>query len=69
MTTKLTTTTRKPTAVVNTVKYSLNTNSKKFHETSCGSAKQIKVVNRAESTASREELIRAGYVPCKNCDP
>lgn len=67
---KQTTTTTKPTStVVNTVLYILNTNTKKFHESSCGSAKKIKEENRAESHLSREELINAGYSPCKNCDP
>ena len=68
-TTKVTTTTTKPTTVVNRVKYILNTNTKKFHETSCGSAQKIKDENRLESGKSREELIEDGYSPCKNCDP
>lgn len=68
-TTKLTTTTTKPTTVVNRVIYILNTNTKKFHEVSCGSAQKIKDENRLASSQSRDEIIADGYVPCKNCDP
>lgn len=49
--------------------YVLNTNTKKFHYPSCGSAKKIALKNRKEATCSREELIEDGYEPCGNCDP
>lgn len=49
--------------------YVLNTSSKKFHYSDCGSAKQISDKNREESTLSRDELIAQGYSPCGNCDP
>ena len=49
--------------------YVLNTNSKKFHEPDCGSAKRISSKNRKDYHGSREDLIEDGYEPCKNCDP
>lgn len=49
--------------------YVLNTNSRKFHYPSCGSAKKIKDSNRQEYTGTRDELIDMGYNPCGNCDP
>ena len=49
--------------------YVLNTNTKKFHYPSCGSAKRIAEKNYAESNESRDELIDRGYSPCGNCDP
>ena len=49
--------------------YILNTNTKKFHYPSCGSAAKIKDSNRQETTKSREQLIAEGYSPCGNCDP
>ena len=50
-------------------KYVLNTNTKKFHYPSCGSAGRIAAKNYAESNESRESLIAQGYSPCGNCDP
>lgn len=50
-------------------KYILNTNTKKFHYPSCGSAGRIAAKNYGESNESREELITQGYSPCGNCDP
>ena len=49
--------------------YVLNTNTKKFHKPDCGSVKQIKEKNYAESTKSRDEIINMGYEPCKRCNP
>lgn len=49
--------------------YILNTNSKKFHQPDCGSAKRISAKNRKDYYGSREELIEDGYDPCGNCDP
>lgn len=50
-------------------KYVLNTNSKKFHYPTCGSAGRISAKNYAESNESRDSLIAQGYSPCGNCDP
>ena len=50
-------------------KYILNTNTKKFHYPSCGSAGRIAAKNYGESNESREQLIAHGYSPCGNCDP
>lgn len=49
--------------------YVLNTNSKKFHYTSCSSAEQISERNRKEVNSTRDELIAQGYSPCGRCDP
>lgn len=49
--------------------YVLNTNSKKFHHTSCKSVKKIAAHNRSEYTGTRDELIAMGYSPCGNCHP
>ena len=50
-------------------KYILNTSSKKFHRSDCGSVAQMSDKNKQESDKSREELIEQGYEPCKNCNP
>lgn len=49
--------------------YILNTNTRKFHETYCSKANNIKSGNRAEFTGTREELIQRGYEPCAVCNP
>ncbi len=49
--------------------YVLNKNSKKFHETWCDSADDIKPKNRKEFVGTREEVIQMGYQPCKRCNP
>lgn len=49
--------------------YVLNTNTKKFHYPSCGSAKKISEKNRKDFYGTREELLAMGYSPCGNCDP
>lgn len=49
--------------------YVLNTGTKKFHLPSCSSAVQMKEENKEEFTGTREELIKQGYEPCKNCNP
>ncbi|CZT57457.1 hypothetical protein BN3661_01993 [Eubacteriaceae bacterium CHKCI005] len=48
--------------------YVLNTNTKKFHFSSCKEVKKIKPENYSE-TNSRESAINSGYVPCKKCNP
>ena len=49
--------------------YILNTNTRKFHETYCSKADNIKSGNRAEFSGTREELIQRGYEPCAVCNP
>lgn len=49
--------------------YILNMNTKKFHLPSCSSIEDIKSENRAEFHGAREELLEAGYEPCKRCNP
>lgn len=49
-----------------TLTYVLNVSTKKFHRPSCGS---LPTTNRRDSSASREEVIAQGYVPCKRCNP
>ncbi len=51
------------------ITYILNTNSKKFHYSDCGSAGRISEKNKDVYTGTREELIARGYSPCGNCDP
>lgn len=52
-----------------TGEYVLNTNTKKFHRPSCLSVAQMSPENKAAFSGSREELIAAGYDPCKRCNP
>ena len=47
--------------------YVLNTNSKKFHVQGCGSVKDMNAKNMQFSTASADELMKAGYKPCQRC--
>ena len=56
------------TANVLAANYVGNANSKKFHYSDCSAAQKIKASNRVEFS-SREEAVRAGYVPCKKCSP
>jgi DNA-entry nuclease len=49
--------------------YVLNTNSKKFHNPSCSSAKDTKPENKKTVTSTRDSLISDGYSPCKICNP
>lgn len=51
-----------------TTVYALNTNTKKFHYSSCHSAKRIKAKNYSTCT-DRAWAIANGYIPCKNCNP
>lgn len=48
--------------------YVLNTNTKKFHRTTCKEVKRIKAKNYA-TASTREEAVNGGYVPCKKCNP
>ena len=47
--------------------YIINTNSNKFHTSSCKYALSIKVTNRIEATTTKEDLIHQGYNPCNYC--
>lgn len=48
--------------------YIINTNTKKFHKSSCGYAKQMKEENK-EVSSDRNAIIADGYSPCKRCNP
>lgn len=49
--------------------YVLNTNTMKFHYSTCSSVDDMKEKNKQIYTGSREEIINMGYVPCKRCNP
>lgn len=49
--------------------YILNTNTKKFHLTSCKNASDIKEENREEYNGFRANVIDRGYKPCSICKP
>lgn len=49
--------------------YVLNTSSKKFHKSNCGSVATIAEANREERETTREALIEDGYSPCGSCKP
>lgn len=51
------------------VKYVLNTNTKKFHYPHCYSAKKIKEENYEEFSGTKEKLFALGYSACGNCKP
>lgn len=48
--------------------YIANTNTKKFHISTCRYIKQMKAENMLESD-NRDDLISSGYKPCKVCQP
>lgn len=50
------------------ITYVLNTNSKKFHRTTCDSVNDMAQKNRRDVTLTREEIIEMGYIPCKRCN-
>ena len=50
------------------VHYIANTNTKKFHLSTCRYVKLMKAKNMYKSD-NREELIEKGYIPCKGCRP
>ena len=52
-----------------TLKYILNTNSKKIHYADCESVGKMSEKNKAESNERRSELIAKGYSPCGICEP
>ena len=45
-----------------------NSNTMKFHKSSCSSVSQMSDTNKV-SFSSRDEAISAGYQPCKRCNP
>lgn len=49
--------------------YILNTNTKKFHYSTCSAVKQMKDKNKKESNKSRDQIIAEGYSPCGICNP
>lgn len=49
--------------------YVLNTNTKKFHKTTCKSTKEISDKNKKKVKSDRSKLISEGYSPCKRCNP
>lgn len=49
--------------------YVLNTNSMKFHDPGCTSARKINPKNRKDYYGTRQELLDQGYEPCGNCHP
>lgn len=51
------------------VTYILNTNSYKFHISSCSSINQMSESNKQEFTGSRDEVVAMGYDPCGRCNP
>ncbi len=51
------------------ITYILNTDSKKFHNITCGSAKNMSEENKLETSLTREEIVTQGYDPCGICKP
>lgn len=49
--------------------YILNTNSCKFHYSTCDSVDTIKEENKEFYTGSRNKLLEEGFEPCGNCRP
>ena len=54
---------------VQEITYILNKSSGKFHLPACESVSEMAEWNRQESHLSREELIEAGFTPCRMCNP
>lgn len=55
-------------ALAYSVSYVINTNSGKFHRTTCRTIKNINAPH-FEEVDSREEAIAMGYEPCGVCRP
>lgn len=49
--------------------YILNTNTYKFHYSSCNNLNEMKAQNKKVYHGSRKELLRQGYEPCGRCKP
>lgn len=52
-----------------TTTYICNTNTKKFHYSTCRHVKKMAEKNKLETNASRDEIISQGYDPCGTCNP
>lgn len=52
-----------------TITYILNTNTKKFHYSTCSSAASTSAANKSEFTGERDALIAQGYTACGVCKP
>ena len=52
-----------------TVKYILNTKSKKFHELDCSSVSTMKKDSKQEFVGTKKQLEAQGYTPCGICKP
>jgi hypothetical protein len=59
---------KSPKPVSTAANYIGNSNSKKFHLPTCGSAAKISSANRV-TFANRADAVSAGYQPCKQCKP
>lgn len=51
------------------IRYVLNTNTKKYHLPDCDHVDDIKKGNRKDTTATKTQLEKQGYVPCGSCKP
>jgi len=49
--------------------YILNTNTKKFHLSTCASVGDIKDGHKEKTAKTKQELEAEGYSPCKRCNP
>ena len=49
--------------------YIANKSSKTFHEPDCRHVSNMKEENKIYYTATREEMIQKGYIPCGTCKP
>lgn len=52
-----------------TGQYICNTNTRKFHNPDCSSAKDTRGKNRKKTKETREQLLQQGYEPCGRCHP
>jgi DNA-entry nuclease len=50
-----------------TMDFIINTNTKKFHVTTCSSVDDMAEHNKKEYSGTVEELVEQGYSPCKRC--
>lgn len=51
------------------VTFILNTNSRKFHLTTCSGVDNISEQNQQTYVGTRSDLLAQGYIPCGNCNP
>lgn len=49
--------------------YVLNTNTMKFHKSSCESVQKMSEKNKKICNNTKDEMIAQGYEPCKSCNP